>query len=230
MKNNISEINKIEYLTQEYFDKGKTKLALKTYRTLLDLYPKHISFYVNYIHFLEEEIVIAELLQNAYHEIIACCEQAIKIFQENELEYFYLKKLEIYIILIDGSFAKWYYEYEYKVEHYVHEVYQRYSNRIEALKRIMALYRLIGNTTKEKEVLDLAYNLDSDDYMIILRKVGFLQASEENIAATEVLENWILHNPTSSYLNIAYQKAHSLYTKIEDQDKIDFYQDLIDNK
>ncbi|MFP3637007.1 hypothetical protein, partial [Bacillus sp. SIMBA_033] len=82
---------------------------------------------------------------------------------------------------------------------------QKYPKNVDALKRIMALYRLQGNKEKENEILNIAYELEPDDFLLVVFKANYLE-EKDTLESINVLENWILINPTSPSLDTAYQK------------------------
>jgi len=52
------EIERIETLTQKYFDEDKIPKAIDTYQKLLYLAPTEKKFYAIYLNFLEDEFTV----------------------------------------------------------------------------------------------------------------------------------------------------------------------------
>lgn len=228
MKKDLSEVHRIERLTQQYFNNGDLRKGLKTYRTLLEAFPRDRSYYVNYINFLLDESVIAELLWPAYQEAVACCDRAISQVSEEDKEYFYVKKAELYLIMIDGDPA-WFREHEMEVSSFFELGLEKYTDSTGLLKCAVAFYRVTSNTSKYEEVLDKSLLYSPNDIMFVLQKVHLLEKQTNIDAAISIIEDWIKNNPNSSYLKAAYPKIINLYKTNENAEMADTYQDLLDN-
>ncbi|AZA76244.1 hypothetical protein EG347_01225 [Chryseobacterium sp. G0186] len=229
MKKDLTAIHRIEQITQKYFSNGEIRSGLKTYRSLLEDYPKDRNYYINYINFLLDESVIAELLWPAYEEAVACCDRAIFQLSEEEKLYFYCKKAEVYIIMIDGDYS-WYTAHEAEVIEFMKTAVERYPDNIVLLKTAMAFYRITGNQDKYVDILNRIYQSTPNDFMILLQKVTLLEQEGNMEEAIDILENWIRINPESPHLAASYNKMILMYKKIDEGDKADVYQDLLDNQ
>jgi hypothetical protein len=229
MEKDFKEINRIEQLTQQYFTNGEIRLGLKTYRSLMEIYPNEKNYYANYINFLRDETVVAELLWSAYEEAVACCNRAILLFAKDEAEYFYIKKLELYILMVEGDF-KWFQNHQTEIKQFLQTTFEKYPKDIIILKRIMALYRLSGDHAEEDYMLTILFQNEPNDPLIVLQKVTNLENNGKTDESITILENWIKNNPMSTYLNAAYPKIIALYKKAENQEMADVYQDLLDNQ
>jgi tetratricopeptide (TPR) repeat protein len=228
MEKDINEINRIERLTQEYFNNDEIRSGLKLYRSLMDLYPKEKAYYINYIGFLLDERVIVELLWSAYEEAIACCNRAIANVSDGDKIFFIIKKAEVYIIMIDGNYS-WYTENSIEVDRFIDSFLTEHPNNIVLLKCAMAIFRMTGNFFRYEEILDRAIEDSPDDFMLVIQKVVSLQEKENYEMAISLLENWINSNPKSTNLNAAYSRMILLYKATSNDDMVDLYQDLLDN-
>lgn len=229
MKKDLSAIHHIERLTQQYFNDGEIRSGLKTYRSLLEDYPKDRNYYINYINFLLDESVIAELLWPAYEEAVACCDRAIFQLSEEEKLFFYVKKAEVYVIMMDGDY-QWYTDHQTEVNHFMETAVERYPTNVPLLKSVMAFYRMNSNQNKFDEILDKLYQITPNDFMIVLQKVTSLEQHGNIEEGIDILENWIRINPESPYLASSYNKIILMYKKVDNQDRADTYQDLLDNQ
>lgn len=229
MKKDISEIRRIEKLTQEYFNKNEIRSALKVYRSLMDMYPKEKAYYINYIGFLLDERVIVELLWSAYVEAIACCNRALTNVSEDDKIFFLIKKAEVYSIMIDGNYI-WYSENKIEVDSFIASALSEHPNNISLLKCALAIFRMTGNVSKYEEILDLAVNHSPNDFMLVIQRVVNLQEKGSIETAISLLENWIKSNPESTDLNAAYRRMIILCKSVGNDDTADDYQDLLDNQ
>ncbi|WP_326983212.1 hypothetical protein VUJ46_01305 [Chryseobacterium sp. MYb264] len=228
MTNDLSEINRIESLTQEYFNKGEIRLGLKTYRTLLEMCPEEKIYYLNYIGFLLDEFVIVELLWSSYEEAIACCNRALREVKNPDKEGFYAKKTEIYLLMI-GVNPEWYRENRTEIESFIESSLEKYPENTLILKCALSLFSINGTTEKYDAVLDQLLVIHPDDFMLIIQKVVRLEEQSRIEDAVSLLENWISINPGSGYLSTAYTKIISLSKLAEDFEKAEHYQDVLDN-
>ncbi|MGU3374864.1 tetratricopeptide repeat protein [Chryseobacterium sp. M5A1_1a] len=229
MEKDLNAIHRIERLTQQYFNDGEIRSGLKTYRSLLEDYPKDRNYYINYINFLLDESVVTELLWPAYEEAVACCDRAISKLSEEEKLFFYVKKAEVYVIMMDGDY-KWYTDHQAEVNLFMETAVERYPTNIPLLKSVMALYRINGNQNKLDEILDEIYQITPNDFMIVLQKVTSLEQQGKIEDGIDILDNWIKINPESPYLAAGYNKMILMYKKVDNQDMVDVYQDLLDNQ
>ncbi|MFP3833616.1 tetratricopeptide repeat protein [Chryseobacterium sp. SIMBA_028] len=229
MKKDLNAIHRIERLTQQYFNEGEIRSGLKTYRSLLEDYPKDRNYYLNYINFLLDESVIAELLWPAYDEAVACCDRAIAQLSEEEKLFFYVKKAEVYVIMMDGD-HQWYMDHQTEANHFIETAVERYPTNVPLLKSAMAFYRMNGNQNKFDEILDKVYQIIPHDFMIVLEKVTNLEQRGNIEEGIDILEKWININPESSYLSTSYNKIILMCKKVDNQDMADVYQDLLDNQ
>lgn len=228
MAKDLSEINRIERLTQEFFNKGEIRLGLKTYRTLMDMYSKEKIYYLNYIGFLLDEFVIVELLWSSYEEAIACCNRAIKEVDEQDKELFYAKKAEVYLLMVDAD-QVWYTGHKAEIEGFIKSSLEQFPQNRLVLKCALSLFHLGGNMENYDRVLDVSLEVSPNDFMLILQKARRSEEQNKIEDAILLLENWINANPTSSNLNTAYTKIILLSKLVEDFEKADLYQDLLDN-
>lgn len=228
MEKDLEEINRIERLTQEYFNNDEIRSGLKVYRSLMDIYPKEKAYYINYIGFLLDERVIVELLWSAYEEAIACCNRAITNVSDGDRIFFIIKKAEVYIIMIDGNYS-WYTENSIDVDRFINSALKDHPNNIVLLKCAMAIFRMTRNFSRYEETLDRAIEDSPDDFMLVMQKVMSLQEKENYEMAISLLENWINSNPKSTNLNAAYSRMILLYKATDNDDMVDVYQDLLDN-
>jgi len=229
MKIDLKEINRIERLTQEYFNDHEIRSGLKTYRSLMDMYPKEKTYYINYIDFLLDERAIVELLWSAYEEAIACCNRAISNVSDDDKIFFYIKKAEVYVMMIDGN-SVWYTENSVEVNSFIDSILLKHSNNVVLLKCVMAIFRMTGNLSRYDEILDLAIKDSPNDFMLIIQKVVSLQGKGNTEMAISILETWIKNNPKSTNLIAAYNRIILLYKDIGNDDMADEYQDLLDNQ
>ncbi|WP_106916013.1 tetratricopeptide repeat protein [Chryseobacterium aurantiacum] len=229
MKKDLNAIHRIERITQQYFNEGEIRAGLKTYRSLLEDYPKDRNYYINYINFLLDESVVAELLWPAYEEAVACCDRAISQLLEEEKLFFYVKKAEVYVIMMDGDY-QWYIAHQTEVNHFVETAVERYPANVPLLKSVMAFYRINGNQNKFDEILDQVYQLSPNDFMIVLEKVTNLEQRGNIEEGIDILEKWISINPESPYLATSYNKIILMYKNVDNQDMADVYQDLLDKQ
>lgn len=211
------------------FENGELEVAVQTYRQLQFLYPKEKAYYITYIHYLEEEDVIAELLWSAYEESLACCERAIQNLPEKDVFYFYQKKLELLILMSDQDYS-WYISHQEKILDYASNLLRRYSGNVEMLKRLMALYRVTGNLQEEQELQDKAYHLDPNDFNLLIYKVVDFEKKEEYQLAVELLENYLkINNLVNHHKGIVYKKLIGLFKQLNNPVKAAYYEQLSDN-
>ena len=223
------KIRDIIDLSEAQIADDEIKKGLLTYKQLQFLLPKEKVYYVNYIIYLEDEFVIAELLWSAYVETVECCNRAIANLPIEDHFYFHFKKLELFIHMADSNF-EWYKSNQEEVQHYTAYLLQTYAGNFEVLKRIMALYRVTGHNIEEEKLLDEVYNLNPDDFTILISKLVKHEKKEEYSMAAQILEKWIKANKSVDfYTEIAYEKIIDLYTKLHNNEKADHYQDLLDN-
>lgn len=227
MEKDLEEINRIERLTQEYFNNDEIRSGLKVYRSLMDMYPEEKDYYINYIDFLLDERIVVEILWSAYEEAIACCNRAIANVSDGDKIFFIIKKAEVYIIMIDGNYS-WYTENSIEVDRFIDSALKEHPNNIVLLKCAMAVFRMTGNFSRYEETLDRAIE-DSPDDFLVMQKVVSLQEKENYEMAISLLENWINSNPKSTNLNAAYSMMILLYKATDNDDMVDVYQDLLDN-
>ena len=223
------EIERIETLAQKYFNEDKISKAIDTYEKLLYLAPIEKKNYAIYLNLLEDEFTIAELLWSAYEKSIACCNKAIEKLDEQYREYFYIKKLELYVTMADSNY-NWLKEHYEEVNIFTECVLSLFPINKTVLKTAMALFRIEGNLNKEQELLDKAYSIDPNDFFLLISKIVTLEKVDKSIEAIEILEHWISTNSSSVYLDTAYLKMVDLSKKNNNKEKENHYQDLLDNK
>jgi tetratricopeptide (TPR) repeat protein len=222
-------IQEIQKLSNVQSEEGKIRESVLTYRQLQFLYPQEKEFYVTYIQYLEEESVIAELLWNAYEESLACCDRAIVNLPVEDSFYFCQKKLELLILMIDNDYS-WYESHKEGIQNYIRKLLQNYPNNAEILKRLMALYRVTGNYEEEQKLLDKAYQVNPNDFTLLIQRVMKYEKNEDYKMAIEILEKYIKgSNPISFYMEIVYKKLIDLYTRLNNPERADYYENLLDN-
>ena len=172
---------------------------------------------------------VVELLWSAYEKSIDCCNKAIEKLPEKDREYFYIKKLELYVTMTDSNY-NWFKERAEEVNNYAKYVLSLFPINKTVLKTAMALYRIEGNSIKEQELLERAYSIDPNDFFLLISKIVPLEKADKFIEAIEILEHWIITNGSSVYLDTAYLKMVDLFKKINNKEKENHYQDLLDNK
>lgn len=222
-------IQEIQKLSNVQSEEGRIRESALTYRKLQFLYPQEKEFYVTYIQYLEEESVIAELLWNAYEESLACCDRAIVNLPVEDSFYFYQKKLELFILMIDNDFS-WYVSRQEGIQNYIRELLYNYPNNAEILKRLMALYRVTGNNEEEQKLLDKAYQINPNDFTLLIQKAIKYEKNENYKMSVEILEKYIKgSNPVLFYMEIVYKKLIDLHTKLNKPERAAYYENLLDN-
>lgn len=228
MAKDLQEINRIERLTQQYFNKGEIHLGLKTYRMLMEMYPLEKDYYLNYIGFLRDELVVAELLWPAYEEAVACCNRAIAQLPEEDRVLFYIKKSEVYIVMIEGN-PDWYTEHHEDVKNFINISLEKYPGNGAIIKCAMALSLMAGDRVRYEELLDQGVSLNPDDLMLVLQKAVSFEQQGNFENAIDLLENWIRRNPSSKNIDTVYNKIILLCEEADKDELADAYRDLLDN-
>jgi len=208
---------------------NQIKEGLATYKQLQFLYPGEKQYYINYLNYLAEEFVIAELLWEAYEESLKCCTRAIVNLTDEDIFYFHIKKIELIILMTDQNYS-WFETHQESVLSYIEKILQLYPENFEIQKRLMALYKVMGKHEEAEKMIDKVYAANPNDFSILILKIVKDEKNGDYHRAISILEQWLNRsNATLLHKEIVYKKLIDLYEKTKDHDKIDYYQDLLDN-
>ncbi|OXG07127.1 hypothetical protein BC749_102910 [Flavobacterium araucananum] len=226
------KIQNIEKISRAHFKKEEIREAILTYKELQFLCPKDEKYYSTYLRFFkEEEIVIAEFLQESFTEILETCERAIKNLTADEVPFFYKRKLETYIELIDGSFGSWYTKNKDLTDQFIGEMLQKYPENISVLKRLHRLYDVLGRDDEAATLLDKMYKMtNGNDFRVMILKIGALKNTQNTEEAIEILETYVeKYKDGANNLKNIYTQLIALYKKINNHAKANYYDTLLDN-
>lgn len=222
MERSEQEVNRIKQLAAQYFSRREIENALITYHKILNLYLREKSYYNDYIEMLLDPITISEIGFSAYEQAICCCENAIKLLGEDDIELFYMKKGSIYLMMIQKD-PSWDRHNRSSVLNFVEAGLKKFPNNHILLNCATALYRLSGNMEKYGQCLDQLLQIHPNDLLLILEKVRVLEQMGRQMTAIPILENWINENPAGD-LRRAYVKIISLYQAVNNNKMSAFYQ------
>lgn len=222
MERSEQEVSRIKQLAAQCLSKEEIENALITFHKLLDLYPQEKSYYNDFIKMLLDPITISEIGFSAYEQAICCCEDAIKLLVEDDIELFYMKKGSIYLIMIQKD-PTWDRKNRSSVLNFVEDGLKKFPNNQILLNCATALYRLSDSIHKYGKCLDQLLQIHPNDLFLILERVRVLQQMGRLMTAISLLENWINENPEGD-LSTAYAKIISLYKAVNDPKMSAFYQ------
>ena len=222
----IEKLEEIQILLEE----GEIDKAIPIYNQLFEKYSKDAELHVTIIGLLGDELILANIGWKSLSEIIRICDLAIDNLPSDDLLFFYLRKLYVYLFYLENK--KDWYDNEEFVLSYIKELQEKYPKEKEIYKKKGDLETYLD--LEEEALVDynkaikLSGKYEEELYMkrdMLLMRLG---RTQEIIHEYELmLKDIDTHD--GLLLKKIYSNLINLYDGVGNKDKVIYYKNLLND-